>query len=144
MGCAQKRKARQLLCQALYQWSVTHQAAAEILAQYQPPVVSFHFGLPSLELVTQIKAWGGLVISSATTLEEALWLEQHGADMVIAQGIEAGYRAHRGIQNMLQFIERFCPDFLARFHFKCIGKILARCFENITVQTCCILFGATF
>ncbi len=35
------------------------------------------------------------MISSATTVKEAVWLEQHGADAVIAQGAEAG--GHRGM-----------------------------------------------
>ncbi|WP_232788492.1 NAD(P)H-dependent flavin oxidoreductase, partial [Macromonas nakdongensis] len=34
------------------------------------------------------------VLASATTVDEARWLEAHGADAVIAQGLEAG--GHRG------------------------------------------------
>jgi nitronate monooxygenase len=56
--------------------------------------VSFHFGLPSRELLAAVKALGSRVISSATTVEEALWLEANGADVIIAQGLEAG--GHRG------------------------------------------------
>ncbi|CUB03824.1 NAD(P)H-dependent flavin oxidoreductase [Marinomonas fungiae] len=65
-----------------------------VLAQFKPPVVSFHFGLPAPLLIAQIKAWGGKVLSSATTVQEALWLERHGVDAIIAQGLEAG--GHRG------------------------------------------------
>lgn len=72
-----------------------NQATADLLAPHQPPVLSFHFGLPSAELVAQIKSWGSVIMSSATTLEEGLWLEQHGADIVIAQGNEAG--GHRAM-----------------------------------------------
>lgn len=68
--------------------------AAALLAEFRPPVVSFHFGLPSAELLAQVKGWGSKVIASATTVAEALWLEAHGADAVIAQGLEAG--GHRG------------------------------------------------
>ena len=68
--------------------------AAALLAEFRPPVVSFHFGLPSAELLAQVKGWGSMVIASATTVAEALWLEAHGADAVIAQGLEAG--GHRG------------------------------------------------
>lgn len=68
--------------------------AAALLAEFRPPVVSFHFGLPSVELLAQVKGWGSKVIASATTVAEALWLEAHGADAVIAQGLEAG--GHRG------------------------------------------------
>jgi nitronate monooxygenase len=57
-------------------------------------VFSFHFGLPAPALLARIKAWGATVLASATTLDEGRWLERHGADAVIAQGIEAG--GHRG------------------------------------------------
>jgi nitronate monooxygenase len=70
-------------------------AAADVLEQFKPKVVSFHFGLPSAELVARIKKWGSKVLASATTVEEAAWLEQRGADAIIAQGAEAG--GHRGI-----------------------------------------------
>lgn len=68
--------------------------AADVLEEFKPPVVSFHFGLPSAGLLARVKSWGATVLSSATTVEEALWLEAHGADVVIAQGLEAG--GHRG------------------------------------------------
>jgi nitronate monooxygenase len=71
------------------------QEAATLLESFKPPVVSFHFGLPSPALVARVKAWGAKVISSATTVDEARWLEAHGADAVIAQGLEAG--GHRGM-----------------------------------------------
>ena len=67
---------------------------AELLAAFAPPVVSFHFGLPSPELLARVRSWGARVLSSATTVEEARWLEAHGVDAVIAQGLEAG--GHRG------------------------------------------------
>lgn len=67
---------------------------ANVLEQFKPPVVSFHFGLPSASLIAKIHSWGAKVLSSATTIEEALWLEQHGVDAIIAQGLEAG--GHRG------------------------------------------------
>ena len=69
--------------------------AAAILSEFKPPVVSFHFGLPAGELLAQVKAWGAKILSSATTVEEARWLEAHGVDAIIAQGVEAG--GHRGI-----------------------------------------------
>ena len=64
--------------------------AADVLREFQPPVVSFHFGLPSPELLARLRAWDPIILSSATTVEEARWLEAHGADAIIAQGIEAG------------------------------------------------------
>ena len=70
------------------------EAAAKVLADFRPPVVSFHFGLPSAALLAQVRGWGSRVLGSATTVDEALWLEANGADAVIAQGLEAG--GHRG------------------------------------------------
>jgi nitronate monooxygenase len=69
--------------------------AADVLSEFKPAVVSFHFGLPSAELLARVKAWGSGVLSSATTVDEALWLEAHGVDAIVAQGVEAG--GHRGI-----------------------------------------------
>ena len=68
---------------------------ADVLEAFRPAVVSFHFGLPSPELLARVRSWGSLVFSSATTVEEALWLEARGVDAVIAQGLEAG--GHRGM-----------------------------------------------
>src|SRR5271168_692014 len=70
-------------------------AAADVLEPFKPAVVSFHFGLPSADLVARVKSWGSKVLSSATTVAEAVWLEQRGVDAIIAQGAEAG--GHRGI-----------------------------------------------
>ncbi|MEP4485313.1 MAG: nitronate monooxygenase family protein [Halioglobus sp.] len=70
-------------------------AMCEIVEQHQPKVVSFHFGLPSPELLSRVKAAGSVVLSSATSVEEARWLEAHGCDAIIAQGYEAG--GHRGM-----------------------------------------------
>ena len=69
--------------------------AAEVLAAFKPAVVSFHFGLPSKELLARVRALGAKVLSSATTVEEARWLEAQGVDAIIAQGAEAG--GHRGM-----------------------------------------------
>jgi nitronate monooxygenase len=70
-------------------------AAAELLEEFRPAVVSFHFGLPAADLLTRAKAIGAKVLSSATTVEEARWLEARGVDGIIAQGYEAG--GHRGM-----------------------------------------------
>ncbi len=63
--------------------------------ELKPEVVSFHFGLPDAALVRRVKAAGSLIVSSATTVEEARWLEKNGCDAIIAQGFEAG--GHRGM-----------------------------------------------
>ncbi|PRA27539.1 NAD(P)H-dependent flavin oxidoreductase [Pseudomonas poae] len=70
-------------------------AACLVVEEFLPEVVSFHFGLPEKSLLDRVKATGAKVLSSATTVEEAIWLEQHGCDAIIAMGIEAG--GHRGI-----------------------------------------------
>ena len=67
----------------------------KLMGQFKPAVVSFHFGLPKAEWVQQLKSWGIQIWSSATTVQEAQWLEQKGVDAVIAQGLEAG--GHRGM-----------------------------------------------
>lgn len=68
---------------------------ADVVEPFAPPVLSFHFGLPAPDLLARVKSWGSRVLSSATTVQEALWLEAHGADAIIAQGLEAG--GHRGM-----------------------------------------------
>jgi nitronate monooxygenase len=68
---------------------------ADVLSEFEPAVISFHFGLPSIELIARVRTWGAKIISSATTVEEARWLEAHGVDAIIAQGVEAG--GHRGM-----------------------------------------------
>lgn len=70
-------------------------AVADVVEPFAPPVVSFHFGLPAPDLLARVKGWGSLVMSSATTVDEARWLQAHGADAIIAQGLEAG--GHRGL-----------------------------------------------
>ena len=69
--------------------------AAAALEPFRPEVVSFHFGLPDAALLARVKGWGSKVMSTATTVEEAKWLEAHGVDAIIAQGLEAG--GHRGM-----------------------------------------------
>jgi len=66
-----------------------------IVEEVRPEVVSFHFGLPEKALLDRVKAAGCTVLSSATTADEARWLEDRGCDAIIAQGYEAG--GHRGI-----------------------------------------------
>ncbi|WP_339532973.1 nitronate monooxygenase [Pseudomonas mucidolens] len=69
--------------------------ACEVVEAFRPEVVSFHFGLPEKRLLERVKATGAKVLSSATTVQEAIWLEQHGCDAIIAMGYEAG--GHRGM-----------------------------------------------
>jgi nitronate monooxygenase len=66
-----------------------------LVEELKPEVVSFHFGLPDQALLRRVKAAGSIVISSATIVKEAIWLEENGCDAIIAQGAEAG--GHRGM-----------------------------------------------
>jgi nitronate monooxygenase len=70
-------------------------ASCEVVEELKPEVVSFHFGLPEQALLRRVKAAGCLVMGSATIVREAIWLEENGADIIIAQGAEAG--GHRGM-----------------------------------------------
>ncbi|MEP7041966.1 MAG: nitronate monooxygenase [Dokdonella sp.] len=69
-------------------------AMADLLEEFKPPVVSFHFGLPAPDLLARARGWGSKILASATTVDEARWLEARGVDAIIAQGLEAG--GHRG------------------------------------------------
>jgi nitronate monooxygenase len=70
-------------------------AMCEAVEELRPEVVSFHFGLPDEALLERVKAAGCIVIGCATIVKEAIWLEENGADVIIAQGAEAG--GHRGM-----------------------------------------------
>ena len=70
-------------------------AFCAVVEELKPEIVSFHFGLPEAKLLQRVKAAGCIVMSSATTVREAIWLEENGTDVIIAQGAEAG--GHRGM-----------------------------------------------
>ncbi|HVI92055.1 MAG TPA: nitronate monooxygenase, partial [Dongiaceae bacterium] len=69
-------------------------AYCALVETFKPEVVSFHFGLPVESLLDRVRAAGAKIISSATTVTEARWLEERGVDAVIAMGTEAG--GHQG------------------------------------------------
>ena len=60
--------------------------AADVLEELEPPVVSFHFGLPADYLIARVRRWGATVLATATTVDEARWLAARGVDAVVAQG----------------------------------------------------------
>jgi nitronate monooxygenase len=66
----------------------------DLVMELHPEVVSFHFGLPHEKLLARVRETGAKIISSATSADEAHWLEDRGCDAIIAQGYEAG--GHRG------------------------------------------------
>jgi nitronate monooxygenase len=61
----------------------------EIVFEEQVPVLSVALGDPS-GLVERAHAEGMLVMSTVTTVEEAVLVTEGGADVVVAQGAEAG------------------------------------------------------
>ena len=67
----------------------------DLIIEFHPEVVSFHFGLPEEKLVQRVRDTGAKIVSSATSVDEARWLEDRGCDAIVAQGYEAG--GHRGI-----------------------------------------------
>ena len=71
------------------------EAICDLVLELKPEVASFHFGLPAPALFDRVKRAGIITLSSATTVGEARWLEEHGVDAIIAQGNEAG--GHRGV-----------------------------------------------
>lgn len=85
---------------ASYQTALQNPELIAMLCAERPAVVSFHFGLPEPEAITALKKADIQVWGCATTLHEALALQQAGVDAVIAQGIEAG--GHRGVFDAAQ------------------------------------------
>jgi nitronate monooxygenase len=67
----------------------------DLVLEFHPEVVSFHFGLPDRTPLARVRRTGAKIISSATSVDEARWLEDQGCDAIVAQGYEAG--GHRGM-----------------------------------------------
>jgi len=67
----------------------------DLVVEFHPEVVSFHFGLPDKNLFHRVRSAGAKILSTATSVDEARWLEDQGCDAIIAQGFEAG--GHRGM-----------------------------------------------
>jgi len=58
------------------------------------PVFSFLYGIPPREILDEARRQKIVIVGTATTVDEAIALEQAGVDVVIASGFEAG--GHRG------------------------------------------------
>jgi len=65
--------------------------------EHCPEILTFHFGIPSPNIIEKAHSLGIAVGITATSLKEAKAIEKADADFVVAQGIEAG--GHRGIFN---------------------------------------------
>ncbi|MDQ0216075.1 nitronate monooxygenase [Oikeobacillus pervagus] len=66
----------------------------QVVLEEKVPVCSFTFGMPRKDIVLELKKNGILVIGTATTVEEAIAVQDQGMDAVVVQGMEAG--GHRG------------------------------------------------
>jgi nitronate monooxygenase len=79
----------------IYQSFLTDDAKIAVLLAERPPIVSFHFGVPSRERIEALRAAGIVLLATATNLEEGKAITAAGIDAVVAQGYEAG--GHRGL-----------------------------------------------
>ncbi|PFN98114.1 nitronate monooxygenase [Bacillus sp. AFS076308] len=66
----------------------------EVLIQEKVPVISTAFGILPRDKMAKVKEQGIKVTSMVTTVREAQLAEKEGADIIIAQGSDAG--GHRG------------------------------------------------
>jgi nitronate monooxygenase len=96
----------------IYRSFVEDDEMLDMLRVERPPVVSFHFGVPSAERVKSLKAVGITLLATATSLAEGLAAQNSGIDAVVAQGYEAG--GHRGVFNPAAPDERFGTMALTR------------------------------
>ena len=71
-----------------------HLDQIDILLEEEISMVSFTFGCLDAQSIQKLKQANCILIGTATCVAEALYLEQHDVDIVVAQGIEAG--GHRG------------------------------------------------
>ncbi|KRD08867.1 2-nitropropane dioxygenase [Flavobacterium sp. Root901] len=62
----------------------------QVILDVKPKVFSFMFGVPSDDVLEQCRRLGIVTVGAATTLDEAVFLESKGVDMIIASGFEAG------------------------------------------------------
>lgn len=65
-----------------------------IVIEEQVPICSFTFGIPSAEVIAELKSHQIFLVGTATTVEEAIENEKAGMDAIVVQGSEAG--GHRG------------------------------------------------
>jgi len=63
---------------------------AEAIIEARPKVFSFVYGVPSTDIIERCKERGIITLGTATTLNEAIALEDGGVDAVVVTGFEAG------------------------------------------------------
>jgi len=62
----------------------------DVILDIRPKVFSFMLGVPSADVLEECRKKGIVTVGVATTLDEAIFLEAAGVDMIIASGFEAG------------------------------------------------------
>ena len=67
---------------------------AQVLLEEGVAAFSFIYGIPSKQVLDEFRRQGTVLIGTATTVDEAMALEQAGVDVIVASGFEAG--GHRG------------------------------------------------
>jgi nitronate monooxygenase len=87
-------------------------AMLAVFLEEKPAIVSFHFGLPSADVIAELRKADIKLLASATNLEEAAQVEAAGVDAIVAQGIEAG--GHRGVFDPDAFDDRLGTFALTR------------------------------
>lgn len=96
----------------IYPTFLGDEAAFALLLEQRPAVVSFHFGLPSTEKIAALRQAGIYTLATATSVHEAILIEQAGVDAIVAQGVEAG--GHRGVFDPQAPDERHSTSVLLR------------------------------
>lgn len=72
----------------------TYHKLIQVVVEEEVPICSFTFGVPSIEVVSELKQHQIILAGTATTVKEAIEIENLVMDMVVVQGSEAG--GHRG------------------------------------------------
>ena len=116
----------------IYKSFVVDDAMLDTLVALKPPVVSFHFGLPTARQLAALRGIGSFLIATATSVHEAELLARAGIDAIVAQGYEAG--GHRGV-----FDPKAVDDRLGTI---ALTRLLVRKFEIPVIAAGGIMDGA--
>ena len=68
----------------------TFEELVEVVLATRPPVLSFVYGIPGLDVLEACREAGIVTIGTAITVEEAVALDTAGVDAIVVSGFEAG------------------------------------------------------
>lgn len=68
----------------------SHREQVEAVLEARPAAFSFVFGAPGPDILDRARSLGVTTMGTASTVEEAVFLESAGIDVVVASGLEAG------------------------------------------------------